>query len=574
VATATAAAQADDDADRLSNVREAALGSDPKMADTDGDGLTDGEEVLVWGTNPLNRDTDGDTLTDGQETQLGTNPLEKDTDGDGIPDNQDINPGVMSTPTITPFPTIPGTTGDICPGSPTPGRLAAGMLAFVTPGGVANRVRDLPSKQTGKIIGYMPPGTQFLVIGGPTCDPDDQIRWWQINFNGLIGWTAEGEKQEYYLAPPGAPDAGGDASGDSSISDPPQVVAALDAGKMGLQLDWNTDAAGWDRVMALSKPVEVGWVKMQANWDALEPVRGQLGGDFVRLQTYIKVAKTNGYRVMLSVAKAPDWARAIKEEDGPPDDPAELARFLTLLLEQVGPGVDAIEIWNEPNLKREWSSGLAFSGAGYMKLFAPAYDAIRAYSPLIVIVSAGLAPTDNSAVSVNDRDFLRQMYEAGLYNYQDIAIGIHPYSWGNSPDARCCNPVDGRDYDDKGQFFFLDNISAYRDIMVEFGQKGRKMWATEFGWSNWQDFSSPAPEPWMSYVTQAEQADYTITAFKIAQALNFMGPMFLWNFNFANPTTVSSSSDLAGFSLVFVDAQHNLQPRPIYEAFIAKRGQS
>ncbi|MBZ0289969.1 MAG: cellulase family glycosylhydrolase, partial [Anaerolineae bacterium] len=309
-------------------------------------------------------------------------------------------------------------------------------------------------------------------------------------------------------------------------------------------------------------------------WDALEPVRGQLGGDFVRLQTYIKVAKTNGYRVMLSVAKAPDWARAIKEEDGPPDDPAELARFLTLLLEQVGPGVDAIEIWNEPNLKREWSSGLAFSGAGYMQLFAPAYDAIRAYSPLIVIVSAGLAPTDNSAVSVNDRDFLRQMYQAGLYNYQDIAVGIHPYSWGNSPDARCCNPVDGRDYDDKGQFFFLDNISAYRDIMVEFGHKGRKMWATEFGWSNWQDFSSPPPEPWMSYVSQQEQADYAITAFKIAQALNFMGPMFLWNFNFANPTTVSSSSDLAGFSLVFVDAQHNLQPRPIYEAFVAKRGQS
>ncbi|MEO8609194.1 MAG: protein kinase [Chloroflexota bacterium] len=574
VATATAAAEADDDGDRLSNVREAALGTDPKMADTDGDGLTDGEEVLVWGTNPLNRDTDGDGLTDGEEAKLGTNPLEKDTDGDGIPDGQDINPGVMSTPTITPFPTIPGTTGDICPGSPTPGRLAVGMLASVTPGGVANRVRDLPSKQTGKITGYMPPGTQFLVIAGPTCDPDDQIRWWQINFNGLIGWTAEGEKTEYYLAPPGAPDAvGGDASGDSSIGNPPQTVAALDSGKMGLQLDWNTDAAGWDKVMALTKPVEVGWVKLQASWDALEQVRGQLGGDFVRLQTYIKVAKTNGYRVLLSVAKAPDWARSVKDADGPPDDPAELANFLTLLLEQIGPGVDAIEIWNEPNLQREWSGGLAFSGAGYMKLFAPAYEAIRAYSPLIVIVSAGLAPTDNSDVSVNDRDFLRQMYQAGLYNYQDIAVGIHPYSWGNSPDSRCCNPVDGRGYDDKGQFFFLDNISAYRDIMVEFGQKGRKLWATEFGWSSW-DFSSPPPEPWMTYVNDQEQADYTLTAFKIAQALNFMGPMFLWNFNFANPTTVSSSSDLAGFSLVIVDGQNNLQPRPIYDALVAKRGQS
>jgi hypothetical protein len=447
----------------------------------------------------------------------------------------------------------------------------------VTPGGVANRVRDNPSKAAGAIIGYMPPGTNFLVIGGPVCDTDDQLRWWQINNNGLIGWTAEGEKEEYYLAPPGAPDAvGGDASGDSSVTDPPQTVAALDAGKMGLQLDWNTDAAGWDRVMALSKPVDVGWVKLQASWDALEPVRGQLGGDFVRLQTYIKVAKTNGYRVMLSVAKAPDWARRIStSEDGPPDDPAELARFLTLLLEQVGPGVDAIEIWNEPNLMREWSGGLAFSGAGYMQLFIPAYEAIRAYSPLIVIVSAGLAPTATTPVSVNDRDFMRQMYEAGLFNYQDIAIGIHPYGWGNPPDERCCNPVDGRDWDDQGQFFFLDNIIAYRDIMVEFGHKGRKMWATEFGWSTWVDFSKPPPEPWMSYISLEDQADYTINAFKIAQALNFMGPMFLWNFNFANPTTVGNSSDLAGFSLVFVDAQFNLQPRPIYDAFVAaRRGQS
>ena len=88
------------------------------MADTDGDGLTDGEEVLVWGTNPLNRDTDGDTLPDGDETRIGTNPLEKDTDGDGIPDNEDLTPAMRSTPTITPFPTIPGTTGDICPDHP------------------------------------------------------------------------------------------------------------------------------------------------------------------------------------------------------------------------------------------------------------------------------------------------------------------------------------------------------------------------------------------------------------------------------------------------------------------------
>lgn len=55
--------------------------------DTDGDGITDNEEVNIYGTDPLQDDTDGDGLTDGAEiNQSGTNPLEEDTDGDGCSD--------------------------------------------------------------------------------------------------------------------------------------------------------------------------------------------------------------------------------------------------------------------------------------------------------------------------------------------------------------------------------------------------------------------------------------------------------------------------------------------------------
>ena len=59
----------------------------PYMWDTDGDGLSDGEEVLIYGTNPLMADTDGDGLTDYEEVRIyGTNPLMADTDGDGLSD--------------------------------------------------------------------------------------------------------------------------------------------------------------------------------------------------------------------------------------------------------------------------------------------------------------------------------------------------------------------------------------------------------------------------------------------------------------------------------------------------------
>ncbi len=65
----------DSDKDGLDDVREQELGVDPNKADTDNDGLTDGDEVLIWKTNPLKADTDGDTYLDGDEVRHGYNPL-------------------------------------------------------------------------------------------------------------------------------------------------------------------------------------------------------------------------------------------------------------------------------------------------------------------------------------------------------------------------------------------------------------------------------------------------------------------------------------------------------------------
>lgn len=56
------------------------------LADTDGDGLADGDELFVHGTDPACADTDGDGLSDGAETLAGADPLDPDEDRDGIPD--------------------------------------------------------------------------------------------------------------------------------------------------------------------------------------------------------------------------------------------------------------------------------------------------------------------------------------------------------------------------------------------------------------------------------------------------------------------------------------------------------
>src|SRR5215831_3953865 len=68
----------DQDGDGLSALREYQLGTDPRNADTDGDGISDGEEVTPGAdgyiTNPLLSDTDGDGLPDGVEVTVGSNP--------------------------------------------------------------------------------------------------------------------------------------------------------------------------------------------------------------------------------------------------------------------------------------------------------------------------------------------------------------------------------------------------------------------------------------------------------------------------------------------------------------------
>jgi hypothetical protein len=78
-ATATQAATngaEDDDNDGLTNAAEDEAGTDPNLADSDEDGLTDGEEVVEAGTSPLRADTDADGVLDGDEVSQGTDPLD------------------------------------------------------------------------------------------------------------------------------------------------------------------------------------------------------------------------------------------------------------------------------------------------------------------------------------------------------------------------------------------------------------------------------------------------------------------------------------------------------------------
>ena len=82
----------DSDGDKLSDADEInQYKTDPYNADTDGDGLNDYIEVMQYKTNPLNPDSDGDKLKDGEEVlTYKTNPLNPDSDNDGLKDGEEV----------------------------------------------------------------------------------------------------------------------------------------------------------------------------------------------------------------------------------------------------------------------------------------------------------------------------------------------------------------------------------------------------------------------------------------------------------------------------------------------------
>lgn len=86
----TSPISADTDGDTIPDAAEGGYGTDPRIADTDVDGLSDGREIEL-GTHPLMPDTDADGLIDGFEVDIGTDPKLADTDGDTILDGVEIS---------------------------------------------------------------------------------------------------------------------------------------------------------------------------------------------------------------------------------------------------------------------------------------------------------------------------------------------------------------------------------------------------------------------------------------------------------------------------------------------------
>ncbi|MGM0400693.1 MAG: glycosyl hydrolase family 18 protein [Chloroflexota bacterium] len=332
----------------------------------------------------------------------------------------------------------------------------------------------------------------------------------------------------------------------------------------GIQAAMVTDG-NHQRIFDHVNAMGFNWVKQQVEWFRYNPAPGEY--HWGELDRIVDSANDNGVNVLFSVVKAPAWARPPEDTDeGPPSDPNTYGDFVREMAQRYKGRVKAYEIWNEQNLYYEWGGrGGKINAAEYVQLLKVAYNAIKSVDPGAVVVSGALTPTgtNDGDIAIDDRVYLEQMYQAGLARYCD-AVGAHPSGYNNPPDAdwRSWNDPDRPNCKRHPSWFFRSTMESYRNIMVKYGDAHKRIWPTEFGWAT-VDGLGVAPARGYEYAadnTEEEQAKYLVRAYEMSRSWGWVGPMFLWNLNFA--PVAGAQDEKAAFGIV----RDDWSPRPAFHA--------
>lgn len=250
----------------------------------------------------------------------------------------------------------------------------------------------------------------------------------------------------------------------------------------------------------------------------------------------INAAHANGFKILVGL---------VGNRDAVGVDPTGHAQTMADVAAQLAAaGADAIEVWNETNIDREWPTGQV-SGANYTALLAIVSNAIRGANPSTMVISAAPAPTgyfgaagctDNGC---NDDVFMQQMADAGAGQYIDC-VGIH-YNEGVLPPSAYSNDPRGN----YPTYFFGSMVNR---AAVSF--PGKPICFTELGYLSGEGMGSAIPPSfdWTPNdpVTVAEQAAYLAEAASLAAQRGDIRIMIIWNINF----TRWDSDPMGGYAII------------------------
>lgn len=283
--------------------------------------------------------------------------------------------------------------------------------------------------------------------------------------------------------------------------------------------------------------IDIGWPAPSRPASPRDPADPAY--DFTRADAAIKAATAAGLQVLASFTGAPTWAEGANRPESAPvgswrPDPQALEDYAVALATRYGgaypdpaqpgatlPGVQAFQVWNEPNLGKylspQWRNREPFAPAHYRDMLNAFYRGVHAAGGDALVVTAGTAPfgdLGNSGNRIPPARFLRAMLcehqtdDGGLEPTKCPAarfdvLAHHPYSVG-APTRKARNADDVSIPDLRKLTRILRAAERDRHAL---GASRHKVWVTEVS------YDSRPPDP--DGIPTARHAAYLAQTFAI-----------------------------------------------------------
>lgn len=310
---------------------------------------------------------------------------------------------------------------------------------------------------------------------------------------------------------------------EEAVSAPVDNFAAVapPAGSISIEIGGHVTSAGSVRAIGAMRSAGMTWMKIQARFDWRSPP--DVGGE-------IRSAHDNGFRMLVGTV-------------GRPNEMAQggqsyIDAYTDWLASIAAQGADAIEVWNEPNLDREWPRG-QISGAAYARMLAQAWQKIKAANAGTLVISAAPAPTgvsDRPDQVMPDNRWLREMVAGGGLDYLDC-VGAH-YNEGIVPPSQTSGDPRGDNYYTR---YFYGMLNGYISITR------RPICFTELGYLTADGYPALSEYfSWADNVTVQQQAAWLAEAAALASRSGQVRLFIVWNVDFTHYGT----DPQAGYAIV------------------------
>jgi hypothetical protein len=289
---------------------------------------------------------------------------------------------------------------------------------------------------------------------------------------------------------------------------------------------WHPEVA--DRDLRLIRDAGFGWVKQAFAWRDIEGAgKGQLDWS-IPDRIVDQVQRVGGLKLIVRLDSDPTWASGQSYPNAkgilmtPPQSLQDYANFCGAAAARYKGRIAAYQVWNEPNLAREWG-GRVPDPAGYVAMLKACYQAIKRADSQAIVITAGLAPTtQNNAAAEPDTEYLNRTYAAGAKPYFD-ALGAHGAGYKAPPEKDPGEVATDPNFYNAGdpycpgpacRVYCFRHVEDLRQVMVDNGDSSKQVVVLEFGWT--QDPRPDSPYHWFA-VTEQQQAAYLVGAYGYAK---------------------------------------------------------